>query len=84
MKATTARNAAYLLLPYAALTTVLLAASHEEISALKREREAHNWRYFTCRTLLDDPQTRAIMDAKWVREDAQLACTRATKKAAGK
>lgn len=66
---------------YAVLVTAVLYIASIELAALKQEKEVHNWKFFTCRTLLDDPQTRATMDVKWKREDAQLACKRAMKKA---
>jgi len=38
-----------------------------KVSELLHQQEVYNWRYFTCRTLLDDPVTRRIMDSKWRR-----------------
>ena len=76
------RNLTLLLVVCTLTVSILLLVALTELTALKREKEAHNWRYFTCRTLLDDPQTRATMDSKWRIEDAMLACKRATKKAA--
>lgn len=32
--------------------------------SLEREKEAHQWRNFTCDVLLSEPKTRAIMCAK--------------------
>jgi len=31
-----------------------------ELEVLKREKEAYDWRNFTCKTLLDDPVTKQI------------------------
>ena len=61
----------------AILLMLALAAAAAENATLRREKEAHGWRYFTCRTLLDDPQTRAILDVKWGREDRKFRCDRA-------
>jgi hypothetical protein len=34
------------------------------IARLEHEKEVYDWKYFTAKTLLDDPATRAIMCAK--------------------
>lgn len=36
-----------------------------KVSELLYQQDVYNWRFFTCRILLDDPQTRAILDTKW-------------------
>ena len=77
-----ARAVVTVLAVYLIAITALLLWALAQLADLKHEKEAHNWRYFTCRTLLDDPQTRAIMGSKWRVEDAQLACKRAERKAA--
>lgn len=38
-----------------------------KVAELLHQQEIYNWRYFTCRTLLDDPVTRRIMSVKWKR-----------------
>lgn len=44
--------------------TMLLVMKFIEVRELKHEQEAYKWRQFTCKTLLDDRKTRAIMCAK--------------------
>jgi len=53
---------------YGVIISVLLGTNiYTSILAydLHKEKIVYNWKYFTCRTLPDDPQTRAIMDTKW-------------------
>lgn len=51
----------YLLYVYAALMTFLVIDKMFDVRNLERERSAHQWRQFSCKTLLDDPVTRRIM-----------------------
>jgi len=48
----------FLLAVLVVLLVILLAMKIEEVQALEREKEAHGWRQFSCRLLLDDPVTR--------------------------
>jgi len=36
-----------------------------KIRDLNHEKEVYNWKYFTAKTLLDDPVTRDIVCTKW-------------------
>jgi len=64
MTKTTKRMALMLLFVYSTLATILAVMYALDAKSLEHERDAYGWRIFTCRTLLDDPKTRAIMDAK--------------------
>ena len=53
------------------ITSILLGTniySGVKLQELAQEKVVYNWRFFTCRTLLDDPATRQIMDVKWKRQ----------------
>jgi len=54
----------FMLTALIALLSVLLTLKVMEVKDLQHEREAYGWRQYTCKTLLDDPKTRAIMCAK--------------------
>lgn len=36
-----------------------------QLASLRYEQMVFDWKYFTCRVLLDDPTTAAIMKTKW-------------------
>jgi hypothetical protein len=54
----------FLVMALIVLLSTLLVMKIDEVRDLKREREAYGWRQYTCKTLLSDPKTCAIMCAK--------------------
>jgi hypothetical protein len=43
---------------------IVVGDQHIKLKALEREREAYEWRKYTCQSILNDPITRRIMCAQ--------------------